>query len=127
MTFKEVGMQYILYTITGLVVGTVSGLLGVGGAIILIPILIYGFHYSQHDAQGTSLAVLLPPIGILAAYRYWQNGHVHLTAALIIAAAFIIGGYIGASFAVDISPPLMKRIFGAVLTAIGIFMMLTGK
>lgn len=120
-------MQYLLYALTGLAVGSLSGLLGVGGAILLIPILVYGFHYSQHDAQGTSLAVLLPPIGILAAYRYWQNGHVHLTAALIVAATFIIGGYLGASCAVNISPTLMKRIFGGVLTAIGIFMMLTGR
>ena len=120
-------MQYVLYAVTGLIAGTFSGLLGVGGAVLIIPILIYGFHYSQHDAQGTSLAVLLPPIGILAAYRYWQSGHVHLTAALIIAATFIVGGYLGASYAVQISPPLMKRIFGGALTAIGVFMMLTGK
>lgn len=120
-------MQYILYAVTGLIVGAFSGLMGIGGAILIIPILIYGFHYSQHDAQGTSLAVLLPPIGILAAYRYWQNGHVHLTAALIIAAAFIIGGYIGASFAVNISPTIMKRIFGGALIIVGLFMTITGK
>ena len=120
-------MQYILYVLTGLIVGSVSGLFGIGGAILLIPILVYVFHYSQHDAQGTSLAVLLPPIGILAAYRYWQAGHVHLKVALIIAAAFIIGGYLGASIAVNISPSLMKRIFGGALTAVGIFMMITAK
>jgi uncharacterized membrane protein YfcA len=120
-------MQYILYLLCGLFAGTVSGLLGIGGAVLIIPILIYGFHYSQHDAQGTSLAVLLPPIGILAAYRYWQCGHVKILPALIIAAAFIIGGYLGASCAVDIPSTLMKRIFGGALTAIGIFMMLTGK
>jgi len=120
-------MQYILYTLSGLIVGMVSGLFGIGGAILLIPILVYGFHYSQHDAQGTSLAVLLPPIGILATYRYWQAGHVHFKVALIIAAAFIIGGYLGASVAVNVSPPLMKKIFGGLLTAVGIFMMLTGR
>jgi len=120
-------MQFILYALTGLAAGAFSGLLGIGGAILLIPVLIYGFHYSQHDAQGTSLAILLPPIGILAAYRYWQAGHVHITAALIIAAAFLIGAYFGAAFAVNISPPLMKRIFGGALTAVGIFMMITGN
>ena len=120
-------MQYILYALTGALAGTVSGLLGIGGAILIIPILIYGFHFSQHDAQGTSLAVLLPPIGLLATYRYWKAGHVHLTAALIIAAAFLISAYFGANCAVNISAPLMKRIFGIALTAIGILMILTGK
>lgn len=120
-------MQYLFYAISGLAVGTVSGLLGVGGAILIIPILVYGFGYSQHDAQGTSLAVLLPPIGILAAYRYWQAGNVHLVPALVIAGAFIIGGYLGANFAVNISPIMMRRVFGGALAVIGIFMMLSTK
>lgn len=120
-------MQYILYALTGLVVGAVSGLFGVGGAILLIPILVYGFHYSQHDAQGTSLAVLLPPIGILSAYRYWQAGHVHLAPALVIAAMFILGGYLGASLAVNIPAVLMKRLFGCTLAAVGVFMIITAK
>ena len=120
-------MQYILYAVTGLAVGTVSGLFGVGGAILLIPVLIYGFGYSQHDAQGTSLAVLLPPVGILAAYRYWQAGHVHFVPALVIAATFILGGYLGASFAVNVPAVLMKRLFGGMIAAIGIFMIVTAK
>ncbi len=120
-------MHYIFYALAGLVVGTVSGLFGVGGAILLIPILIYGFGYSQHDAQGTSLAMLLPPIGILATYRYWQSGHVHIAPALVIAAAFILGGYLGASFAVNIPAVLMKRGFGCMLAAVGIFMVITAK
>lgn len=116
-------MQYLLYAITGIFVGAFSGLCGVGGAILLIPALIYFFHYSQHDAQGTSLAVLLPPIGILAAYKYWQSGHVHIIPAIIIAIAFLIGAYFGACGACSISAPIMKKLFAGVLILTGITML----
>ena len=115
----------IFYLIAlGAASGIVSGLLGIGGAIIVVPMLVYCFGYSELTAQGTSLAMLLPPIGLLAAWRYWKEGHVNFTAACILAVSFFIFSYLGANMAVKIPEALMKRIFGAGMLAIGLFMIL---
>ena len=115
-------MSFFLLTLIGLLAGVLSGLIGIGGGVLIVPLLVYGLHYSQHDAQGTSLAVLLPPIGILAVWRYWQAGHVHIGPAMVIAIALLMGAAIGAHFAVGIPQLLMKRIFGGVLIVVGILM-----
>lgn len=101
--------------IIGLLAGFLSGIVGIGGGLLMIPMLILFLGLSQHEAQGTSLAVMLPPIGILAAMSYYKAGFVEWKYALIIATTFIIGGYFGAKFAVNVSPNLLKKIFGAVL------------
>ncbi len=119
-------MQYILYAALGATAGVASGIFGIGGAVIVIPALIF-FGFSQHTAQGTSLAMLLPPIGVLAAYRYWQGGNVKLGIALIMAMAFMIGAYGGAQVAEQLPAPLMRKIFGGGLTCIGLFMMFGTK
>lgn len=117
-------MQIFYMIVLGAVSGIVSGLLGIGGAIIVIPALVYCFGYSELTAQGTSLAMLLPPIGLLAAWRYWKEGHVDLTAAFILAVSFFIFSLLGANLAVKIPDLHMKRIFGMGLMAIGLFMIL---
>jgi len=85
----------VILIIIGLIAGTFSGLIGIGGAIIIIPSLIYLLGMDQYTAQGTSLGIMLPPIGLLAAWSYYKEGALNLQYALIIAGAFLIGGYIG--------------------------------
>lgn len=106
----------------GLVAGVFGGLFGIGGAIIIVPILVILFKFSQHFAQGTTLAAMIPPIGILAAWRYYQQGQVNLTAAAGIALGFVIGGYFGAGWAAQIDEPTLKRAFGVLLTLVGLRM-----
>jgi len=112
-----------MYLVLGLVAGVFSGIMGVGGGIILIPALVYIFGYTQHEAQGTTLAVLVPPIGLLAAWMYYKQGFVNIGAAALICAAFFIGGFFGAKMAVGTSADVLKRVFGALMFAIGIKMM----
>jgi uncharacterized membrane protein YfcA len=108
-------MNQGFYIILGLIAGTLSGVLGVGGAVILIPVLVYIFGFSQHLAQGTSLAAMVPPIGFLAALHYYQNGNVKISAAILICIGFFFGGFIGAEIAHKLSGPLLKKLFGALL------------
>tara|TARA_B100000902_G_scaffold137256_1_gene135501 strand:+ start:39336 stop:39704 length:369 start_codon:yes stop_codon:yes gene_type:complete len=105
----------IILVVIGLLAGILSGIVGIGGGLIIIPMLILFLGTSQHVAQGTSLAVMLPPIGFLAALNYYKAGFVEWKFALIIAITFIIGGYFGSKFAIGISPSILKKVFGALL------------
>ena len=113
-----------IFTLTciGLLAGILSGVVGIGGGLIMIPLMMLLLGMDQLTAQGTSLAVMLPPIGILAAYNYYQNGNLKINYALIIATTFIIGGYFGSKFAVSLSPIVLKKIFGAILLVAAIKM-----
>jgi len=113
----------IILILIGLVAGVFSGLIGLGGAVIMIPALIFFLGMSQYGAQGTSLGVMLPPIGILAAYNYWKAGELNLTYAMIIAGAFIIGGYFGSKFAMDIPVNTLRKIFAIALILIAVNML----
>ena len=104
--------EILLLLIVGLLAGVVSGTLGVGGGIIVVPALIFILGYSQHQAQGTSLAFMLPPIGILAAYNYFKAGYVDLKVALILTLAFVIGAYLGSMFSVNLPAKTLKKLFG---------------
>jgi hypothetical protein len=114
----------LLYIVLGLVAGALSGLLGIGGGIIIIPVMVLLFGMSQHQAQGTTLALMVPPIGLLAAWVYWKQGFVDLKMAAFVCAGFFVGGLLGAKFANAIPEPVLKRIFGAVLFLISIKMIL---
>ncbi|GET32247.1 UPF0721 transmembrane protein [Prolixibacter bellariivorans] len=111
--------QVLLLVLVGLAAGIVSGALGVGGGIVLIPALVYLFGMDQHTAQGTSLAILLPPTGILAAMAYQKQGFINWKYAIIITAIFVLGAWIGAQFSISVPEKLMKRIFALFLLIVG--------
>ncbi len=110
----------IILIIIGLIAGIFSGMIGIGGAIIIIPALIFFLHLDQHTAQGTSLAIMLPPIGLLAAYNYYKAGALNLQYAMVVAVAFFIGGYLGSKFAIGIPVDTLRRIFAFILIIIAI-------
>lgn len=116
--------QILLLILVGLMAGIVSGSLGVGGGIIIVPSLVFILGFSQHQAQGTSLAFMLPPIGILAAYNYFKEGYVNIKVALILMLAFVIGGYLGSLFSVNIPARYLKKLFGGLLLIVAIKMIL---
>jgi len=110
------------YLLLGLCAGILSGLIGIGGATIIIPALVFLFGMSQYAAQGTTLAMMVPPIGILAAWMYYQKGYVDLKIAGLMCIGFFIGGLIGAKLAVGIPEYILKKIFGAFLLIISMKM-----
>lgn len=116
----------IFLLIIGMLAGILSGLIGVGGGIIMIPLLVLLMGFSQHQAQGTSLAALLPPVTLLAVVNYYRSGFINWKYALIIAAAFFIGGYFGSRIAVAIDQSLLKKLFGGVML-IAALKMIFGK
>ena len=115
-------MNLIYYVILGLVAGVASGLIGIGGGIIMIPALALIFKLSQKSAQGTTLAVMVPPIGLWAAWTYYKSGYVDLKMTGLICAGFFVGGYIGARFAIGLPNSTLQKVFGAMLLAAGIRM-----
>jgi uncharacterized membrane protein YfcA len=115
-------MNIFLYILLGVVAGIFSGLIGIGGGIIIVPALVLLFGLSQHTAQGTTLALMVPPIGLLAALAYYKQGFVDLKIAAFICVGFFIGGLFGAKFALGIPETILKKIFGIVLLAVSIRM-----
>jgi uncharacterized membrane protein YfcA len=112
------------YLILGLFAGIASGLIGLGGGFLIVPALVFLFGMSQHQAQGTTLAMLVPPIGILAAWTYYQRGFVDIKVAAFIAAGFFVGSAVGARFATGLSSETLEKIFGVALVLIGMKMIL---
>jgi uncharacterized membrane protein YfcA len=100
-----------------------AGMLGIGGGLVVIPALVMVMGMSQQSAQGTSLAMMLPPIGILAAYNYYKAGHVDIRIALILAIAFIAGSFFGSKLAIRIPQEMLKKIFGVFLLLVAIKML----
>ena len=113
---------FLILIVIGLITGAVGGMLGIGGALILIPALVYFVGFSQHEAIGTSLAVMLPPIGLFAAYNYYKAGQVKIKYALIIAAAFMIGSYFTSRLALKMPENLIRKIFSVFIILIAIRM-----
>lgn len=114
----------LLLIAIGIITGAMAGMLGIGGAIIMIPALVFFMGFSQQMAQGTSLAVMLPPIGILAAYNYYKAGQVNIKYALILAACFLIGSYFGSKLALNIPQAALKKIFGVLLLLVAARMLI---
>jgi hypothetical protein len=124
---KQLDMTTIIILLCiGLAAGILSGLVGVGGGIIIVPALVYFMSMSQHQAQGTSLAVLLLPVGIFAVYNYYKAGYVDLQMTLIIASTFLVGGFIGSKIAITVDQNMVKKIFGIFLLLVA-FKMILGK
>lgn len=117
-------MNAVLYIILGIVAGIFGGMFGIGGGTILIPALVFLFGLTQHQAQGTTLAIMVPPIGLLAALRYWQAGNVKISMAVFICLGFFIGGLFGANLIHKVSDPALKKLFGFYLLFISLRMIL---
>jgi len=116
----------VLYVLLGLGAGILSGVVGIGGGVLIVPVLVFLFGFSQQQAQGTTLALLVPPIGILAAWTYYQHGFVNIKVAAFIAGGFILGSLFGARFAVGISNTMLEKIFGVTIILVGL-KMVVGK
>jgi hypothetical protein len=112
----------LLYLLLGFVAGALSGLIGIGGGVIIVPALVFLFGLSQHQAQGTTLALLIPPIGILAAWMYYQQGYVDVKIAAVICFGFFFGSFLGAKVATGLSNIMLERIFGVALLLIALKM-----
>ena len=119
---KNSMFEIVLYILLGLFAGTLSGLIGIGGGVIIVPAIIILFGLTQHQAQGTTLALLIPPIGLLAVWTYYREGHVDLLMATFICIGFFIGGLFGAKLAMEIPTEMLKKIFGIMMILIGLYM-----
>jgi hypothetical protein len=117
-------MNQVLYVILGIVAGIFGGMFGIGGGTVLIPALVYLFGLTQHQAQGTTLAIMVPPIGLLAALRYYYSGNVKLGIAGFICLGFFVGGLIGAHWIQGVGDLTLKRLFGVYLAFIALRMIL---
>lgn len=114
--------EIILLIIIGFLAGIVGGSLGLGGGIIIVPALVFILGFSQHYAQGTSLAVLLFPIGILAVINYTKNGYVNYKFAVVLMIAFVIGSYFGSEISVHLPEKVLKKVFGIFLLLVSLKM-----
>jgi uncharacterized protein len=112
--------QILILLLIGFMGGTISGALGVGGMIIIVPALVFFMGLTQHQAQGTSLTMMLLPIGILGVMNYYRAGHVKVNYALIMMAAFVIGAYLGSKFSIHVPAKTLKHLFGILLIIMGI-------
>jgi len=117
-------MIQMAYIILGVVAGLLSGLLGIGGGLVLIPALVFIFGLTQLQAQGTTLALMVPPIGLLAAIRYYQNGNVKLGTAGFICLGFFVGGLLGANLVQGLPEPLIRKVFAVFLLFVSLRMLL---
>ena len=118
MSFSEI----MILCLIGISAGLIAGSMGVGGGIIVVPALAFIFGMTQHQAQGTSLAVLLFPVGILAVYNYHKKGFVNFKYVLILVLAFVIGSYFGSLIAVNIPAKSLKKMFGVLMLIAGMKM-----
>ncbi|MDD5255195.1 MAG: TSUP family transporter, partial [Candidatus Omnitrophica bacterium] len=109
----------------GLAGGIASGIFGIGGGVVLIPAMVFLFGLTQHQAQGTTLAVLVPPIGLLAALRYYYSGNVKIDMALFVCLGFFVGGFIGASLIQGVPDLVLKRLFGVFMLVIAVRMIVS--
>lgn len=114
---------FIILIIIGLVAGFISGLIGIGGGVFIVPALVMLLGYSQKAAQGTSLGILLLPVGILAVYKYYQHGYINPGSVLIMAGAFLVGSLLGSQLAMHWSDQLVKKAFAFILLLIALKML----
>jgi len=117
----------LLLLLVGLIAGILSGLVGVGGGIIMVPALVLLLGFTQKQAQGTSLGIMLLPVGILAVLQYYKQGYINFNSVFIISAAFVVGGFLGSKLALNLSEDKMKKIFAIVLMMVSLKMLLFDK
>jgi uncharacterized membrane protein YfcA len=111
-------IEIVILCLIGVVAGVASGLLGIGGAVIIIPALTILLGFNEHTAQGTTLLLMIPPIGLLAALEYYKAGYVNLKAAIIIAACFFVGAFFGGKISLKIDETILKKAFAVFLVFI---------
>ena len=115
-------LNILLFIIIGLIAGILSGLFGIGGGVVIVPALIYICGFSQLKAQGTSLAILLPPVGLAAFILYYKSGNVDIKAGITICVMVFIGAMFGGKIAQQISPDLLRKVFALFMIAVSIKM-----
>jgi uncharacterized membrane protein YfcA len=115
----------LILIVIGIITGIMAGMLGIGGAIIMIPALVFFMGINQQTAQGTSLAVMLPPVGIIAAYNYYKAGQVNIKFAIVLAIFFLVGSYFGSKLALNLPQEVLKKIFGILLLLVAAKMLLS--
>ena len=112
----------LIVLVIGVFAGAFGGFIGIGGGLIVVPCLVYFVGMSQHTAQGTSLAMMLPPIGVLAVYNYYKQGNVDFKVAAILCISFVAGSFFGSKVALSLSADQIKKAFGVIIILIGIKM-----
>jgi|SRR5882724_2712322 len=105
----------LVLIIVGLAAGVLSGMVGVGGGIIIVPALVFFLGFSQHQAQGTSLGLLLLPVGILAVINYYNKGYIDIKVVVIMSAAFVLGGWLGSKLSISLPQDIVKKVFAILL------------
>ena len=116
----------LILVIIGLFAGIISGFVGVGGGVVIVPALVFFLGLTQHQAQGTSLFILVMPVGILAVMNYSKTANINWTYGLIIALTFVIGGYFGSKLSLKLSPSIVKLVFGLIMAFVSIKLILSG-
>jgi uncharacterized membrane protein YfcA len=125
-TFKNMDLTtVIILLVIGLLAGFASGMVGIGGGVVIVPALVYFLHLSQHEAQGVSIGMLLMPVGFLAAFNYYKSGNFNFSYSAIIGLSFVLGAFLGSKVSLNIDEVLMKRIFGVVMLLLSIKMILS--
>ncbi len=114
-------MKHMAVFVLGAGAGVLSGMFGIGGGILIVPLLMYGLKLSPHEAVGTSLAALLLPVGLLGAIQYYRDGYVHIGYALLLAAGLFLGAYWGAQISISLRGTTLERLFGGVLILAGLW------
>ena len=120
-------MAYLPLIAIGLGAGVLAGMFGIGGGLVIVPALLYFMKLNEVDAIGTSLAALIPPVGLLGALEYYHNGHMNLKYALIIAAGLFTGSYFGARIILSLPPVMIRRIYAVFLVIVAARMLLSSK
>jgi uncharacterized protein len=115
----------LILALIGLLAGTMGGMVGLGGGLIIVPAMVYLMGADQKTAQGTSIAIMLPPIGLFAAINYYKAGYVNIKYALIIAATFMIGGFLGSKLAIALPEAVVKKVFAALMIVTAAKMLLS--
>ncbi|MGV3631526.1 MAG: sulfite exporter TauE/SafE family protein [Bacteroidota bacterium] len=116
----------IILVLIGISAGVLSGFVGIGGGIVIVPALVYFLGFTQHEAQGTSLFVLVLPVVFLAMLNYWKTDNVNWKFGLVIASTFLVGGYIGSKLALKLSPGMVKLIFGLIMAYVSFRLVVSG-
>jgi uncharacterized protein len=117
----------VILLLIGLAAGVLGGLVGVGGGIIIVPALIFFLGFSQFQAQGTSLALIMFPVGILGVIQYYRQGYVDFNVVLIIAAGFIVGSFLGSKISLSLPQETVKKAFAILMLLIGVKMLFFDK